>query len=114
MRNQHEWQIRIGNGHFDPIRRLLITGTTRTRISPLESEVLFCLAQQPDIPMPLRTIAAEVWGHATRANTDAYRQVLRTLRQKLRESGIGVDIVSMNGYGYRLLAHTSPASALVR
>lgn len=98
------WTTTFGTGQFDPVHRTLITPRGRIHLSPLESDLLFALVVYHRSPCPMRRLAAEVWGNQAVAKTTACRQLLRSLRLKLKQSETGVVLVHVPEVGYRLVS----------
>jgi len=101
---ERDWTIPIGDGVFDPVHRILASARGRVRLSPLESDVLFYLTRHGGDPRPIHDLAAEVWGCSDAAETTACRQVMRTLRRKLREFDAKVALLNVSRAGYCLMA----------
>lgn len=98
------WQVVLGVGVFDPVRRVLNTATDSVRLSPQESDALFILLRHSPDPIRLTALAGELSGSASLASDTACRQVIRSLRKKLGAAGLGVAIATWTGVGYILIA----------
>ena len=98
--------IVLGNVRLDPEgRRVEVEGRELTLLKK-EFDILSYLMQRPGHMVDKAALAEAVWGdHADQA--DSFQFVdsqMKNLRRKLAEAGGSIEIASVYGFGYKLLA----------
>ena len=98
--------IVLGNVRLDPEgRRVEVEGRELTLLKK-EFDILSYLMQRPGHMVDKAALAEAVWGdHADQADSFqfVYSQ-MKNLRRKLAEAGGSIEIASVYGFGYKLLA----------
>ena len=98
--------IVLGNVRLDPEgRRVEVEGRELTLLKK-EFDILSYLMQRPGHMVDKAALAEVVWGdHADQADSFqfVYSQ-MKNLRRKLAEAGGSIEIASVYGFGYKLLA----------
>jgi DNA-binding response OmpR family regulator len=74
------------------------------RLTPTEFELLYCLMQHVNQPVPLATLLKEVWGYEPDEDVRIIRVHMGSLRQKLEpDPKAPVWLQTVNNVGYRLV-----------
>jgi two-component system, OmpR family, response regulator RpaA len=72
-------------------------------LTPTEFEIVHCLLQHVDQPVPLATILQEVWGYDADENVEMLRVHVRHLRLKMEQEPKAPQyLVTVPNVGYRL------------
>jgi two-component system response regulator RpaA len=75
-----------------------------TTVTPTEFEIVHCLLQHVDQPVPLATLLQEVWGYDADEGVEMLRVHIRHLRLKLeRNPKAPRHLVTVPNVGYRLV-----------
>ena len=108
-RNEEESKINdhieytLGKYHFNPrLRELIFEGTTQT-LSPKENELLKMLAENKNDLLPRERALKKIWGSDTYFNGRSMDVYIAKLRKYLKEDE-QIEIVNINGNGFRLVA----------
>ena len=88
MRRRHRpARLRIADLVLDPATREVRRGDRQIWLSPREFSLLHHLVRHRNQTVHLSEIAREVWGHRETMSQSAYKQVIRSLRQKIETPG---------------------------
>ena len=90
--------IELGDLRIDPARRVVRRGAETVHLTPIEFDLLFHLASQPDVVHTREQLLVEVWGYRDQSGARTVDTHVRALRKKL-----GNDLIrTVHGYGYAL------------
>jgi DNA-binding response OmpR family regulator len=90
--------VRIGDVEIDPAARRVRRNGQTVHLTPLEFDLLYCLAAHPDVVYTREQLLQEVWGYRDGLGSRTVDSHVRTLRRKL-----GSDLVrTIHGLGYAL------------
>ena len=99
----------LGSYHFHPkLRQLVHNGKTQT-LSPKENELLKMLAEHLNDLLPREAALKKIWGSDTYFNGRSMDVYIAKLRKYLREDS-NIEIVNINGNGFRLVAQVKATS----
>ena len=96
----------LGNVRLDPEGRRVEVESRELTLLKKEFDILSYLMQRPGHMVDKAALAEAVWGdHADQADSFqfVYSQ-MKNLRRKLAEAGGSIEIASVYGFGYKLLA----------
>lgn len=102
---------------LDEDGRRVVHGNAARRLTPLEFAVLQALLRAPGHALRYAQLVGTVWGVPYTGDATALHAVVRRLRRKLGEIAAPVQVESVRGTGFRLLAPeegATPGVALVR
>jgi two-component system response regulator VicR len=74
-------------------------------VSHLELEVLACLAATPGVVWSHEELHEAAWGTRYVGDRDSVYSLVKRLRRKLAERGVGLDLVAVRGVGFQLVPH---------
>ena len=95
-----EKELRIGNLSLNEIKHSVIADGEKVTLTLKEFEILKLFMQNPGIVLSRDRLLSEVWGIDYTGETRTVDAHIKTLRQKLGESGKMIETVI--GIGYRL------------
>ena len=95
-----EEELRIGNLSLNEIKHSVIADGEKVTLTLKEFEILKLFMQNPGIVLSRDRLLSEVWGIDYTGETRTVDAHIKTLRQKLGESGKMIETVI--GIGYRL------------
>jgi DNA-binding response OmpR family regulator len=107
-------EVRVGSLVIDTTRRRVVVGTASVALTPTEYRLLAALAAHPDVILSRDELARQVWGYADVGHGRAIDVHVRRLRVKLAHAGArtpGPSIVSVRGFGYKLVPESPATSA---
>lgn len=104
--------IRIGELFIDPSPHQVSLGGHMLQLTPTEYRLLSVLAARPDQVVPRDTLAKLVWGDPDTGTSRTIDVHIGRLRVKLSQgSAQAPQIVSVRGFGYKIVSAPSPTSA---
>ena len=71
-------------------------------VSEQEWRILTCLASQPEVAWSFRDLLVAVWGTDYGADLSLVHCAIRRLRRKLVRAGVGIEVESVRGFGFRM------------
>jgi len=106
-------QERVGELVIDRGRRRVTLGAETLQLTPTEYRLLCALAAHPDEVLSREELAQQVWGYADASIGRAIDAHISRLRVKLNVGKVAAPpIVSVRGFGYKIVATTNSASAV--
>ena len=93
-------QYRCGILTVDPGRHIVTVGDREVALTQKEFELLCLLLRNPGTVFSREQLISQVWGYAFTGETRTVDVHIRTLRQKLGDSGECIETV--RGYGYKI------------
>ncbi|MGI9146854.1 MAG: response regulator transcription factor [Chloroflexota bacterium] len=104
--------IRIGELRIDHSLHEVMVADARLQLTPTEYRLLTVLAERPDQVVPRDALAKLVWGDPDTGTSRTIDVHIGRLRVKLSQSGQAApQIVSVRGFGYKLVRPASSPSA---
>jgi DNA-binding response OmpR family regulator len=104
-------QQRIGDLVIDHTRRRVTLGGTPMQLTPTEYRLLRALASRVDDVVSREELAQQVWGYQDASSGRTIDVHIRRLRAKLAAGANPPAIVSVRGFGYKLISDPSRATA---
>jgi len=106
-------QERVGELAIDRGRRRVTLGGETLQLTPTEYRLLCALAAHPDEVLSREELAQQVWGYADASIGRAIDAHISRLRVKLNSGKVPAPpIVSVRGFGYKIVAEASGESAV--
>jgi DNA-binding response OmpR family regulator len=108
--NHQRGQVRMGDLTIDHSLHQVTLADTLLQLTPTEYRLLTVLVARPDHVVPREALAKLVWGDP---DTGASRTIdvhIGRLRLKLTQAGSAPQIVSVRGFGYKIVS-TAPGVA---
>jgi DNA-binding response OmpR family regulator len=99
-------QQRIGDLLIDHNRRRVSLGTKPLQLTPTEYRLLRALASRADDVVTREELAQQVWGYQDASSGRTIDVHIRRLRAKLASGPGAPAIVSVRGFGYKLISDT--------
>ncbi len=100
-----------GSIRLDPMRHEVTQNGVTTRLTPIESRLLYLLMANSGQVLPTDLIVERVWGYSDCADNGLVKTHIHHLRQKLeREPGAPRYILTIPGVGYSFAAQPSEPS----
>jgi DNA-binding response OmpR family regulator len=107
-------ELRVGSLLIDTARRRVLLRDTPLALTPTEYRLLAALAAHPDVILSRDELGRQVWGYADAGNGRTIDVHVRRLRVKLghaSQRGPAPSIVSVRGFGYKLVPENPATSA---
>jgi DNA-binding response OmpR family regulator len=107
-------ELRVGSLVIDTARRRVALGTRSVSLTPTEYRLLATLAAHPDVILSRDELARQVWGYAQAGTGRTIDVHVRRLRVKLAHASQrspAPSIVSVRGFGYKLVPESPATSA---
>jgi DNA-binding response OmpR family regulator len=107
-------ELRLGSLLIENARRRVVLGDQQIPLTPTEYRLLAALAGRPDEILSRDELANQVWGYADASHGRTIDVHVRRLRVKLGQAGANTaapTIVSVRGYGYKLVPEASATTA---
>ncbi len=104
-RAAEEHVVRLGRLEVDRPRATVTWGGRPLDVSHLELEVLACLAATPGVVWSHEELHEAAWGTRYVGDRDSVYSLVKRLRRKLAERGVGLDLVAVRGVGFQLVPH---------
>lgn len=105
--------VRLGRLEVDRRRATVTWAGLPLEVSHLELEVLACLAAAPGVVWSHEELHEAAWGTRYVGDRDSVYSLVKRLRRKLTERGVGLDLVAVRGVGFQLVPHPSSEPAPV-
>ena len=99
-------QQRIGDLLIDHNRRRVSLGSQALQLTPTEYRLLRALASRADDVVTREELAQQVWGYQDASSGRTIDVHIRRLRAKLAQGQNPPAIVSVRGFGYKLISDT--------
>src|SRR6185436_11705402 len=104
--------IRIGELFIDPSPHQVSLGGNLLQLTPTEYRLLSVLAARPDQVVPRDALARLVWGDPDTGTSRTIDVHIGRLRVKLSMAGpTAPQIISVRGFGYKIVSAAIPAAA---
>ncbi len=103
-------QQRIGDLVIDHTRRRVTLGNTPLQLTPTEYRLLRALASRLDDVVTREELAQQVWGYQDASSGRTIDVHIRRLRAKLATGPNPPAIVSVRGFGYKLISDSRRAA----
>lgn len=103
-RNEIEQQgnLRIGDLTIDTVAHEVKRGETRIPITPLEFDLLTCLAKRPGQAVTREFLLQEVWGYSSESDNRLVNVHVQRLRAKVEKDVENPEVIlTVRGIGYR-------------
>jgi DNA-binding response OmpR family regulator len=107
-------ELRVGSLLIDTARRRVLLRNALVSLTPTEYRLLATLAAHPDVILSRDELARQVWGYADAGNGRTIDVHVRRLRVKLAHASQRApapSIVSVRGFGYKLVPESPATSA---
>ena len=105
-------ELRVGSLVIENSRRRVLLAGAPIQLTPTEYRLLSALASRPEVILSRDELAHLVWGYADAGNGRTIDVHVRRLRVKLaRPQAPAPRIISVRGYGYKLVPNGSATSA---
>jgi DNA-binding response OmpR family regulator len=95
--------VRLTDLVVDRSRALVLWRDHPVVVSHLELEVLFCLAGTPGLVWTYADLHETAWGNHYLGDRDSLHSLVKRLRRKLSNAGVGVELVAVRGIGFQLV-----------
>jgi DNA-binding response OmpR family regulator len=106
--------IRIGELFIDPSPHQVSLAGHLLQLTPTEYRLLSVLAARPDQVVPRDTLAKLVWGDPDTGTSRTIDVHIGRLRVKLAQASVNApQIISVRGFGYKIVSAPMSASAYV-
>lgn len=90
--------IRIGELRIDPAGRRVVRGRDEIHLTPIEFDLLYRLAREPDVVYTREQLLSEVWGYRDSSGARTVDSHIGSLRRKL-----GAELIrTVHGVGYAI------------
>lgn len=98
--------INLGNTSIEPENCKVEVNGNELQLLKKEFDILLYFMQRPNHVIDKITLAEAVWGdHLGQADDYGFVYVqMKNLRKKLQESGSDIEIISIYGFGYKLIS----------
>jgi two-component system response regulator MprA len=94
--------VQVGTLHLDPVRHSLQVADTSVKLSPTEFRLLAALAARPGETLRRPQLVSAAWPAGAIVHDNTLDVYIRRIRQKLREAGAEVELVTTHGVGSTL------------
>ena len=95
-------ELSFGNTELDLSTGMLVCGTSKTRLSYKEFNIMRLLLQNKEKDLPKEVILARIWGFESNAVENHVEVYVGFLRKKLASIGSNIRIEAVRGRGYHL------------
>lgn len=95
-------ELSVGNTNLDLSTGMLVCGTSKTRLSYKEFNIMRLLLQNKEKDLPKEVILARIWGFESNAVENHVEVYVGFLRKKLASIGSNVRIEAVRNRGYHL------------
>ena len=95
-------ELSFGNTELDLSTGMLVCGTSKTRLSYKEFNIMRLLLQNKEKDLPKEVILARIWGFESNAVENHVEVYVGFLRKKLASIGSNVRIEAVRNRGYHL------------
>jgi len=104
-------ELRVGSLVLDTGRRSVRLRNAPVSVTPTEYRLLAALAAHPDMILSRDELAEQVWGYSDAGHGRSIDVHVRRLRVKLGLARPAPSIVSVRGFGYKLVPESPATSA---
>ncbi|RYE81124.1 MAG: winged helix family transcriptional regulator, partial [Myxococcales bacterium] len=103
-------ELRVGDIRIDLAGHAVMRGSEEISLTPLEFDLLVCLARRPKQVFSRETLLEQVWGYRHAADTRLVNVHVQRLRAKVEHDPENPQIVmTVRGVGYKAGSTPEPA-----